>query len=160
MTFNINSNSVSICNINCPKCNRVAKLLDYFWENKEDLECPACGYESFTDRETNETNEKIGYGVIHIEFLNQPMIHVLLNHPITDLDRQGYLKRFEDFYVIKEKSYFYEYNPSENIFTISKGSNPIDFDDYVQEQIDHMEYERSLSFGNLSGNIEPFNFLP
>ena len=41
----INNSNFSLCDIDCPKCRSVAKLLDYFLEDKEIVECPVCGYQ-------------------------------------------------------------------------------------------------------------------
>lgn len=140
-----NSNSVTFCDINCPKCNRIAKLLDYHIEGKEVIECPICGYEQVLNRETNETSIRYGYGVLYAEFLNKPVIYIIFDEPISKTDKEKFLKVFDDYFLVKEKSYFYLYEPHTDELTVLKGAVPQTFDDYAKRQQQQMEYERMLS---------------
>lgn len=150
-----NSNSVTFCDINCPKCNRIAKLLDYHIEGKEVIECPICGYEQVLNRETNETSIRYGYGVLYAEFLNKPVIYIIFDEPISKTDKEKFLKVFDDYFLVKEKSYFYLYEPHTDELTVLKGAVPQTFDDYAKRQQQQMDYERMLSsykFQNLCSN--------
>lgn len=151
------SNSVTFCDIECPKCSRVAKSLEYI-DNREEIECPQCGYNSVTNKETNDTTIEYGYGVLHAEFYNKPIVHYVFDNTPTKKDIKDFLKIFEDYFLIKEKSYFYLYQPETNMFQVLKGSEPRTFNDYVRENIEEMEYERYLSsyrYLSLSSD-EPF----
>lgn len=140
-----NSNSVTFCDINCPKCNRIAKLLDYHIEGKEVIECPICGYEQISNRETNETQIRYGYGVLYAEFLNKPFMYLVFDEPISKKDKNDLLKIFDDYFLVKEKSYFYLYEPRTDELIVLKGAVPQTFDDYAKRQQQQMEYERMLS---------------
>lgn len=139
------SNLVTFCDVNCPKCNRVAKLLDYHIDSKEVIECPVCGYEQTLNRETNETQIRYGYGVLYAEFLNKPFMYVIFDEPISETDKENFLKIFDDYFLVKEKSYFYLYEPHTDELTILKGVIPQTFDDYVDEQQQQVDYEKMLS---------------
>ena len=139
------SNVTTFCDVNCPKCGCVAKLLDYYLENKETIECPNCGYEQTTNRETTKTQIRYGYGVLYAEFLNKPFMYLIFDNPISQQEKESLLKIFDDFYIIKEKSYFYLYEPHTDDFTILKGAKPQIFEEYVEEQQNQMDYERFLS---------------
>jgi ribosomal protein S27E len=150
--------SVTFCDVECPKCGRVAKLLDYP-DSKETIECPQCGYQSQTDRETNETTIEYGCGVLYAEFYNKPLVYYVFDVPPTQKEINDFLKIFEDNFIIKEKSYFYLYDPTSNQFTVLKGSQPKTFDEYVERHVQEMEYEKYLSsyrYMSLSNGYEPF----
>ena len=100
----LQSNSVTFCDIECPQCSRVAKLLDYFVDNQEEITCPQCGYNSITNRENNETKIEYGHGVLYIEFYNKPFIYYIFDTPPNDKDIKDYLEMFNDELIIKEKS--------------------------------------------------------
>ena len=140
-----NSNTVTFCNVNCPKCNHIAKLMDYHIENKETIECPVCGYESVLNRETNETSIRYGYGVLYAEFLNKPFVYIVFDTQLYQKDKEELLKIFDDYFLIKEKSYFYQYEPITDSLTVLKGTNPQTFEKYLEEQRDQMDYERFLA---------------
>lgn len=154
----INNSNFSLCDIDCPKCRSVAKLLDYFLEDKEIVECPVCGYHSEINTLTNETKITYGYGVVHLEFLNKPLIHVSFNKPLSEADKNQYLKLFEDFYLVKEKSFFYLFDNETETITVLKGTNPQTFDKFIEDKINEMEYEKFLSsYRYLSqSDFEPF----
>lgn len=139
------SNLVTFCDINCPKCNRIAKLLDYHIDSKEVIECPVCGYEQTLNRETNETKIRYGYGVFYAEFLNKPFMYIIFDEPISKTDKENLLKIFDDYFLVKEKSYFYLYEPHIDELTILKGVVPQTFDDYIDEQQQQVDYEKMLS---------------
>lgn len=137
------SNLVTFCDVNCPKCNRIAKLLDYHIDSKEIIECPVCGYEQTLNRETNQI--RYGYGVLYAEFLNKPFMYIVFDEPISQTDKENLLKIFDDYFLVKEKSYFYLYEPRTDELTILKGAVPQTFDDYTKEQQQQIDYEKMLS---------------
>ena len=155
----IQNSSVTFCDTECPKCNRIAKFIDYYLENKEIVECSQCGYESMTNRETNETTIEYGYGVLYAEFYNKPFVYYVFDSPPTKKDINDCLKIFEDNFIINEKSYFYLYQPETDVFTVLKGSIPQTFKEYTERKIEEMEYEKYLSsyrYLSLSSDYEPF----
>lgn len=139
------SNAFTFCDIECPKCRHIAKLLDYHLDNKENIECPVCGYEQTLNRETNETSIRYGYGVFYAEFVNKPFMYIVFDEPISKTDKENFLKIFDDYFLIKEKSYFYLYEPHTDELTVLKGVIPQTFDDYIDEQQQQMDYEKMLS---------------
>lgn len=156
-----NTNAVTFCDVNCPKCNRIAKLLDYHVENKETIECPVCGYESTLNRETNETTIRYGYGVLYAEFLNKPFIYIIFDEPITKKDKDDFLKIFDDYFLVREKSYFYLYEPNTDNLTVLKGMNPQTFEQYLNEKKAEMDYEtimNSYRYQSLFSNEDEFPF--
>lgn len=153
------SSSVTFCDTECPKCNRIAKFIDYHIENKEMIECPQCGYESMTNRETNEVTIEYGYGVLYAEFYNKPFVYYVFDNPPTKKDIDDCLKIFEDCFLIKEKSYFYLYEPSTNTFKVLKGYEPQSFNEYVKRKVEETDYEKYLSsyrYLSSSSDYEPF----
>lgn len=155
----VQGNNFTFCDIECPKCGKIAKLLDYPLDNKEIVECPQCGYEAVTDRATNDTTIEYGYGVLYAEFYNKPIVHYVFDNTPTKKDIKDYLKIFEDYFLIKEKSYLYLYDPTSNTFKVLKGSVPQSFEEYVENKVGEMEYERYLSsyrYLSSSEDYEPF----
>ena len=151
--------NVTFCDIECPKCRKIAKLLDYSFDNKEIVECPQCGYESETNRITNEIKIEYGYGVLYAEFYNKPIVHYVFDSAPTKKDIEDCFKIFEDCFIIKEKSYFYIYDPANDTFKVLKGSQPKSFNDYVDSKVEEMEYEKYLSsyrYLSSSKDYEPF----
>ncbi len=140
-----NSNTVTFCNVNCPKCNHIAKLMDYHIENKETIECPVCGYQSELNRTTNENVIRYGYGALYAEFINKPFVYILFDEPISQKDKEELSRIFDDYFLVKEKSYFYMYEPFTNELQVLNGNEPQTFERYVEDQRDQMDYERFLA---------------
>lgn len=151
------SNSVAFKgDINCPKCNRIAKILDYF--DKESIECPICGFNHITYKDIDKEEIFNGYGVLYAEFINKPFLYIVFDEPISENQKQKLLKIFDDYFLIKEKSYFYLYNPETETLTILKGNNPRTFDEYIEEEIDKENFRKSQyqSFNSSSDDYYPF----
>lgn len=147
------ANTVTVCDINCPHCNYIAKLLDFWMEGIEVTECQVCGYQRQENKETKEVREVIGYGIMHIEYLNRPYVHVVFDKPVSENEKRNLLENFKDFYIIKEKSFFYLFDGKR--VEIAFGSNPQTFEDWVNEQIRSLEYQTFLSRGY---NPDEMNF--
>lgn len=128
----------------CPKCGGIAKIYDDWMLSEETTECPACGYQRriSTDEQITETD---GYGCIYIEYLNKPYYFESFEEPLNKDEIQKRMDMFNTFSV-KEKSYFYLYDPKRNSFQVLKGSAPQSFNDWIIEEQEKMEYERELYF--------------
>ncbi len=139
--------------IECPKCNMIAKEVEYIFDNEEVIECPCCGYMRKTDKETDTTTETDGYGVFHAEFYNRPFVNVAFTKPLEKRDINNFLKTFNDSFIIKEKSYFYLFNPKEKAFKVLKGSNPKTFKSFLED----LDFE--MKNGRYMEEIDPKNFI-
>ena len=149
----IQGNMITSCKVNCPICNHVA----YFSESltSEITECPVCGYEQDINKETNNTYIHYGYGVFYAEFVNKPFMYIVFDEPISENEKQNLLEIMNDFYIIKEKSYFYLYDVNRNEIQILKGNKPKLFDDYVEESKEKLNYAK-LQYLSDNDNFIPF----
>jgi hypothetical protein len=117
-----------------------------------------CGYEFNKDTFYANTTEELGYGVLYAEFQNKPFINYIFTEELSETEIENYKKIFDDPFVIKEKSYFYLYNPSKDKLTIEYGVSPQSFADYLHQKECECDFEKYLnSYGFMSlDNYENF----
>jgi hypothetical protein len=72
-------------------------------------------------------------------------MYVVFDEPISKTDKENLLKIFDDYFLVKEKSYFYLYEPQIDKLTVLKGAIPQTFDNYTKEQQQQVDYEKMLS---------------
>lgn len=136
------SNRVNLVQVNCPQCNSIAWDFDDIQEETETISCPYCGYEEKIDLTKQSSVIHKGYGYAHLEYQNQKPLDISFEDtaPSED-DINEVLKYFDDdFFVIKEQSYFLLWDENTNSLTALRGNIPQSFDDLVQNIIDEQNY--------------------